>query len=217
MKSECVEPPHVVAEKAEKKRRMEEDAEAASLAKKSRLNLPPLDIRPLNTSEFDLVTYLVQAQADLEHPSVEMLDQIDSLVAATEEAEERSLVRVTQTTLETVKLIIGLTKRLPGFQTLCQADQLAVLKSSSSECMMIRTARRYDPGTGHIVFSNNDTFDNSAFDRIGLRSDELYQFCRKVAKLNMDDAEFSLLTAITVFSDREGVTETEKVYIIVYY
>ena len=126
MKSECVEPPHVVAEKAEKKRRMEEDAEAASLAKKSRLNLPPLDIRPLNTSELDLVTYLVQAQADLEHPSVEMLDQIDSLVAATEEAEERSLVRVTQTTLETVKLIIGLTKRLPGFQTLCQADQLAV-------------------------------------------------------------------------------------------
>ena len=88
MKSECVEPPHVVAEKAEKKRRMEEDAEAASLAKKSRLNLPPLDIRPLNTSELDLVTYLVQAQADLEHPSVEMLDQIDSLVAATEEAEE---------------------------------------------------------------------------------------------------------------------------------
>ena len=56
-------------------------------------------------------------------------------------------------------------------------DPDPMLKSSSSESMMIRTARRYDPATGSIVYSNNDTFDNSAYDNVGLRNDQLFQFC----------------------------------------
>ena len=43
---------------------------------------------------------------------------------------------------------------------------MAVLKSSSIESMMIRTVRRYDPATGSIVYSNNDTFDNFAYDNV---------------------------------------------------
>ena len=64
MKSECVEPPHVVAEKAEKKRRMEEELEETNLAKRSRLELPPLDIRPLTIPETELITYLVKSQVE---------------------------------------------------------------------------------------------------------------------------------------------------------
>ena len=82
--------------------------------------------------------------------------------------------------------------------------------------MMIRTARRYDPATRSIVYSNNDTFDNSAYDNVGLRNDQLFQFCKKVAKLSLDDAEFALLTAIAVFSDRETIMETKKVKSIAY-
>ena len=118
---------------------------------------------------------------------------------------------MTQTTLATVKLIIEFSKRLPGFQSLCQKDQLSILKSSSSEAMMIRTARRYDPVTGNIVYSNNDTYDHSAYDDVGLKNDDLFSFCRKAAKLNVDDAEFALLTAITIFSDRDNIMEKQKV------
>ena len=128
--------------------------------------------------------------------------------------EDRTLVQMTQTTLATVKLIIEFTKRLPGFQSLCQRDQLAVLKASSSEAMMIRTARRYDPSTGSIVYSNNDTFDNTAYSNVGLSNDTLFSFCRKVSKLNMDEAEFALLTSIAIFSDREHISEKEKVKLI---
>ena len=97
-------------------------------------------------------------------------------------------------------------KRLPGFPNLCQTDQLILLKAASSETM-IRTARRYDPIKDTIVFSNNDAYDNSAYDTAGLRNDDFFQFC----KLNVDDAEFAILTAITVFSDREHLVEKEKV------
>ena len=211
MKSDCVESPSVIAEKLEKKRRQEEEEEMRSLAKRSRTNLPPLDVRPLTVEETDLVTYLLKTQMELEHPSVALLDQIDSMVSQESDPEDRTLVQITQTTLATVKLIIEFTKRLPGFQTLCQRDQLAVLKASSSEVMMIRTARRYDPSSGSIVYSNNDTFDNSAYSNVGLSNDELFSFCRKVSKLNMDETEFALLTSIAIFSDREQITEKEKV------
>ena len=177
MKSECVEPPEKVAEKLEKKRKLEEEEEETNLAKKSRLYLPPLDVQPPTSYETELIYYLVQSQAELEHPSVDLLDQIDSLVNNEADVEDKTLVQMTQTTLATVKLIIEFTKRLPGFQSLCQKDQLAVLKSASSESMMIRTARRYDPATRSIVYSNNDTFDNSAYDNVGLRNDQLFQFC----------------------------------------
>ena len=159
---------------------------------------------------------MVQSQAELKHPSVDLLDQIDSLVNNEADVEDKTLVQMTQTTLATLKLIIEFTKRLPGFQSLCQKDQLAVLKSSSSESMMIRTARKYDPATGSIVYSNKDTFDNSAYDKVGLRNDQLFQFCNKVAKLSLDDTEFALLTAIAVFSDRETIMETKKVKSIAY-
>ena len=127
------------------------------------------------------------------------------------EEEDRNLVRMRQNTLATVKLIIEFTKRLPGFPNLCQTDQLILLKAASSETMMIRTARRYDPIKDTIVFSNNDAYDNRAYDTAGLRNDDLFQFCKKVSKLNVDDAEFAILTAITVFSDREHLVEKEKV------
>ena len=62
--------------------------------------------------------------------------------------------------------------------------------------MMIWTARRYDPAARSNVYSNHDTFDNSAYDKVGLRNGQLFQFCKKVAKLSLDDREFALLTAI---------------------
>lgn len=211
MKAECVEPPNVAAEKAEKKRRMEEDIAAKNCAKRIHLNLPRPDPRPLSNVENDLINALVISQSEFEHPSVIELNRIEILVALESSAEDKALIQMTENTLATVKLIIEFTKRLPGFQNLSQTDQLVLLKAASSETMMIRTARRYDPQKDTIVFSNNDMYDNNAYDMVGLRNDELFHFCRKVAKLEVDNAEYALLTAITVFSERDNLIEKKKV------
>lgn len=211
MKAECVEPPNVAAEKAEKKRKMEEEIAAKNCAKRLHLSLPKLEARPLNSAETDLIHALMLSQREFEHPSGTETNHIDILVGLEHSQEDKALVQMTQNTLVTVKLIIEFTKRLPGFQNLCQTDQLVLLKAASSETMMIRTARRYDPVKDTIMFSNNDTFDNHAYDMVGLRNDDLFQFCRKVSKLRVDDAEYAMLTAITVFSDRENLFEKEKV------
>ena len=214
MKAQCVESQQAAQEKAEKKRRLEEELEARNLrqlARRAKTTPAPLDVRPLTSSELELVQSLQESQASLEHPSPALLHQIDVMAGQEESDEDGTLLQMTQTTVITVRLIIEFNKRLPGFSTLCQADQMVLLKASSSESMMIRTARRYDPVKDNIVFSNNDTYDNNSYDFVGLRNDELFQFCRKVAKLGLDHAEFALLTAISVFSEREQLGDIKKV------
>ena len=217
MKAQCVESQEAAQEKARKKRKLEEEVEARNLmelAKRAKTSPAPVVLRPLSPGELELVRSLEESQAELEHPSPALLRQIDVMAGQEESEEDRTLLQMTQTTLVTVRLIIEATKRLPGFSNLCQADQMALLKESSSESMMIRTARRYDPVGDTIVFSNNDNYDTNSYNLVGLRNDQLFQFCRKVSKLSLDNAEFALLTAISVFSEREGLAEQKKVRIL---
>merc|ERR1712096_523215 len=165
-----------VATEKAKKKRKNEDDIDAKNSAK-RSCLPKLEIRPLNTVETDLIHSLLLSQNEFEHPSV-----------------------------VTVELLVMFIKRLPDFQKFCQNDQVILLKAASSETMMIRTARRYDPVHDTILVSNND-----AYDMAGLRNDDLFQFCRKVSKLEVDNEEFAILTAMTVFSEREKLMELEKV------
>jgi len=165
-----------VATEKAKKKRKNEDDIDAKNSAK-RSCLPKLEIRPLNTVETDLIHSLLLSQNEFEHPSV-----------------------------VTVELLVMFIKRLPDFQKFCQHDQVILLKAASSETMMIRTARRYDPVHDTILVSNND-----AYDMAGLRNDDLFQFCRKVSKLEVDNEEFAILTAMTVFSEREKLMEMEKV------
>ena len=94
--------------------------------------------------------------------------------------EDKTLLQISETTAATVKLIIEFTRRLPGFHSLCDEDKMIILRRASSESMMIRTARCYDPVSGTILFANNDTFDAEMYDRVGLNTEDLFHFCKKV-------------------------------------
>ena len=214
MKAQCVESQQAAQEKAEKKRRAEEELEARNLrqlARRAKTCPAPVEVRPLNSPELELIRSLEESQSSFEHPSPTLLHQIDLMAGQEESEEDSTLLQMTHTTVITVRLIIEFNKRLPGFSDLCQSDQMTLLKASSSESMMIRTARRYDPVKDTIVFSNNDSYDNNSYECVGLRNDELFQFCRKVSRLGLDNAEFALLTAISVFSEREQLAEQRKV------
>ena len=76
---------------------------------------------------------------------------------------------------------------------------------------MLRTSRRYDALTDSIVFANNLTYTLTTWDTVGLDNDQLMAFCRRVARLGLDNAEFALLTAITVFSEREKISDKKQV------
>ncbi len=68
--------------------------------------------------------------------------------------------------------------------------------------MMLRTARRYDFQTDTIVFANNHPYsrENYCMAGVGDSADPLFNFCRHMCTMKVDNAEYALLTAIVIFS-----------------
>ena len=70
---------------------------------------------------------------------------------------------------------------------------------------------RYDPQTESIIFANNHPFTKENYKQAGLRSEALFRFCRRMIKMKVDNAEFGLLTAITIFSERKNLKARKRV------
>ena len=77
--------------------------------------------------------------------------------------------------------------------------------------MMLRGARRYDPQTDSIVFATNHPFREENYDKAGLGNEELFHFCRRMTRMKVDNAEYALVTAIAIFSERRGLQEPKRV------
>lgn len=86
-----------------------------------------------------------------------------------------------------------------------------LLKGCSSEVMMLRGARKYDPTTDSIIFATNHPFTKENYMKAGLESEELFRFCRRMTNMKVDNAEFALVTAIDIFSERHGLFEPKRV------
>ena len=68
--------------------------------------------------------------------------------------------------------------------------------------MMLRCSRKYDIKTDSIVYANNQPYtrDNYSSASISYVADSLFNFCRRMCLLKVDNAEYALLTAIVIFS-----------------
>lgn len=75
-----------------------------------------------------------------------------------------------------------------------------VLQGSSSEVMILRTARRYDLETDTVVFAGGTPFtcDSMRYAGLGSYADSLFTFCRGMATLGVDNAEYALLTSLCI-------------------
>lgn len=167
--------------------------------------------RPLKAEEGQLIDMIVALQAQFELPSTEEIKKID-VVVAEEIYESNQIVRhMCESTIRVVELIVEFCKKLPGFSSLKMEDQLVLLKSCSSELMMLRTARRYDPTTDTIVFANNEPYSKDRFKIIGHNMDEMFYFCRTMCDMMVDNAEYALLAALIIFSSRYNLREPNKV------
>ncbi|XP_070343739.1 oxysterols receptor LXR-alpha isoform X5 [Equus asinus] len=130
--------------------------------------------------------------------SPEQLGMIEKLVAAQQQCNRRSFsdqLRVTE--------IVDFAKQLPGFLQLSREDQIALLKTSAIEVMLLETSRRYNPGSESITFLKDFSYNREDFAKAGLQVEfinPIFEFSRAMNELQLNDAEFALLIAISIFS-----------------
>ena len=170
-------------------------------------------VKPVSPEQEELIHRLVYFQNEFEHPSEDELRRVN---VSSVDIHDDGTVRfhnITEITILTVQLIVEFAKRLPGFDKLQREDQLALLKACSSEVMMLRMARCYDAATDSIVFANHEPYNRSDYLHAGFGDvvEDLLAFCRHMCGLRVDNAEYALLTAVVIFSDRPSLNEGWKV------
>nr|AHF52925.1 ecdysone receptor isoform A [Colaphellus bowringi] len=170
-------------------------------------------VKPISPEQEELIHRLVYFQNEYEHPAEEDVKRIMNQPLDGEDQCDVRFRHITEITILTVQLIVEFAKRLPGFDKLLREDQIALLKACSSEVMMFRMARRYDVQTDSILFVNNQPYSRDSYNLAGMGEtiEDLLHFCRTMYSMKVDNAEYALLTAIVIFSERPALIEGWKV------
>ncbi|XP_013421724.1 ecdysone receptor [Lingula anatina] len=160
-----------------------------------------------------LVEMLVVYQDQYEIAKEEDIKKVSQFSSNCENVTEMIFIQMAEMTILVTQLIVEFAKRLPGFMTLGKEDQIILLKGSACEVMMLRTARRYDLNTDTVVFGDGQPYTRDNLRFAGLKDfvDSMYNFCRTMGLLHVDNAEYALLTCICVFSERTGLSEPQKI------
>ncbi|XP_035213241.1 ecdysone receptor-like isoform X2 [Stegodyphus dumicola] len=222
MRPECVVPEYQCAIKRETKKAQKDKDKPNSTTrdsgsdKEEKPGSPPNSGQPkaISKAQEELISRLVVFQEEYESPSEEDFKKITAFpLGDSEEDSMKRFQHITEITILTVQLIVEFSKRVPGFDTLSREDQITLLKACSSEVMMLRTARKYDIKTDSIVFANNQPYtrENYRSACMGDSADSIFHFCRNMCVLKVDNAEYALLTAIVIFSERPSLLEPKKV------
>ncbi|XP_050456521.1 ecdysone receptor [Cataglyphis hispanica] len=170
-------------------------------------------VKPISPEQEELINRLVAFQCEFEQPSEEDLKRITNQPLEGEDPSDYSFRHITEITILTVQLIVEFSKRLPGFNELLREDQITLLKACSSEVMMLRMARKYDVETDSIIFANNQPYTRDSYNVAGMGEtiEDLLRFCRQMYAMRVNNAEYALLTAIVIFSERPNLLESRKV------
>jgi len=160
-------------------------------------------VKPLSPEQEKLINQLECLQEEFDQPSVEDLKNIPTF-GIFESGSEAKFKFITEMMTLTVKLTAEFSKRVPGFNSLLMEDQDTLFKAYSSEVMMLRGARHYDPHTDCIVFSDNMHYNREFYKSAGFGNmvDPTFQFGKTMSTLKVDNAEYALLTAIVIFTGK---------------
>uniref|UniRef100_A0A8C0ILQ0 Ecdysteroid receptor n=1 Tax=Chelonoidis abingdonii TaxID=106734 RepID=A0A8C0ILQ0_CHEAB len=137
--------------------------------------------------EHQLIDHIVAAHQKYTIP----LEEAKKFLQETANPEE-SFLRLSETAVVHVQVLVDFTKRLPGFESLANDDQIALLKGSTVEAMFLRSAQIYNQRLDFIFKGITEEFITA-----------LFYFYRSMGELNVTETEYALLVATTVFfSDR---------------
>ncbi|NWU15248.1 NR1H4 protein, partial [Cephalopterus ornatus] len=177
----------------------------------------------LTPGEHQLLDHIVAAHQKYTIP----LEEAKKFLQETASAEE-SFLRLSETAVVHVQVLVDFTKRLPGFESLASEDQIALLKGSTVEAMFLLSAQMYNqrmsecqPSTSesHARLSDHGTCchiqslnKNNIYAMEMSHNEEslteefitaLFYFYRSMGELKVTETEYALLVATTVFfSDR---------------
>uniref|UniRef100_A0A8C4W3F0 NR1H4 protein n=1 Tax=Gopherus evgoodei TaxID=1825980 RepID=A0A8C4W3F0_9SAUR len=146
--------------------------------------------------EHQLIDHIVAAHQKYTIP----LEEAKKFLQETANPEE-SFLRLSETAVVHVQVLVDFTKRLPGFESLANDDQIALLKGSTVEAMFLRSAQIYNQR------ANESVLLECLYNRVLGVTEEfitaLFYFYRSMGELNVTETEYALLVAtIVFFSDR---------------
>ncbi|CAL9701354.1 unnamed protein product [Knipowitschia caucasica] len=180
---------------------------------------PPPDPASLDPQQEDMIQKLVAMQKQcnkrsfLDRPKVTPWPQ--SQDPQNREVRQQRFAHFTELAIMSVQEIVDFAKQLPGFLELTREDQIALLKTSTIEIMLLETSRRYNPAIDSITFLKDFSYNKEDFAKAGLQIEfinPIFEFSKGMNDLHLDEAEYALLIAINIFSaDRPNVQDHELV------
>jgi len=173
-----------------------------------------LDKPLLSNADREIIASLVKSQEryDTAADEADRIEKINFGLKTSGDAvkkefsiDDEGFSKMVRETVVIVQLIIEFSKCIPGFEDLEQSDQVHLLKRSTSELMILRTAKRYDPKRKAVVFSNNAAWTEENFLAGGMIHyvTPMFKLSHKLkAELQIDDAELALMGCISLFFER---------------
>ncbi|XP_018618678.1 oxysterols receptor LXR-alpha-like [Scleropages formosus] len=180
---------------------------------------PAADMPELAPEQLEMIEKLVAMQKQcnkrsfLDRPKVTPWPQ--SQDPLNREVRQQRFAHFTELAIMSVQEIVDFAKQLPGFLELTREDQIALLKTSTIEIMLLETSRRYDPAIESITFLKDFSYNKEDFAKAGLQFEfinPIFEFSKGMNDLHLDEAEYALLIAINIFSaDRPNVQDHDLV------
>ncbi|KAG9269052.1 nuclear receptor subfamily 1 group D member 1-like [Astyanax mexicanus] len=113
-----------------------------------------------------------------------------------------------------VREVVEFAKGIPGFQELCQHDQIMLLKAGTFQVLMVRFCSLFNPKERTVTFLNGQSYPLATLRMLGMGSllDAMFEFSEKLASLGLESDEMALFMAVVLVSaDRTGVSDMAAV------
>ncbi|KAI1890167.1 hypothetical protein AGOR_G00170880 [Albula goreensis] len=195
MLEQCVLSEEQIRLKKMKKQHEDDSARASTAPPNPTLASEPQQLAP---EQQEMIEKLVSMQKQcnkrsfIDRPKVTPWPQ--SQDPLNREVRQQRFAHFTELAIMSVQEIVDFAKQLPGFLELTREDQIALLKTSTIEIMLLETSRRYNPAIESITFLKDFSYNKEDFAKAGLQ------------------AEYALLIAINIFSaDRPNVQDHDLV------
>ncbi|XP_013981821.1 oxysterols receptor LXR-alpha isoform X5 [Salmo salar] len=187
---------------------------------------PVPEVVPLAPEQLEMIEKLVAMQKQcnkrsfIDRPKVTVIPWPQSQDPQNREVRQQRFAHFTELAIMSVQEIVDFAKQLPGFLELTREDQIALLKTSTIEIMLLETSRRYNPAIESITFLKDFSYNKEDFAKAGLQLEfinPIFEFSKGMNDLHLDEAEYALLIAINIFSagqrssDRPNVQDHELV------
>ncbi|XP_075299199.1 synaptonemal complex protein 1 isoform X3 [Opisthocomus hoazin] len=176
----------------------------------------------LTPGEHQLLDHIVAAHQKYTIP----LEEAKKFLQETASPEE-SFLRLSETAVVHVQVLVDFTKRLPGFESLASEDQIALLKGSTVEAMFLRSAQIYnqrisecEPSTSesHVRLSDHGTCCHiQNLDKTSIYSMEMSHNEESPTSTTTTGITEEFITALFYFYRSMGelkVTETEYALLV---